>query len=55
MWQLWLTGIIGIWLFFSPWIFNFANNTGAFWNNLIFGLITLILAIWAGTKAKNSP
>jgi site-specific recombinase len=55
MWQLWLTGLIGIWLFVSPWIYNFADNSGALWNNLIFGVIILILAIWVGTKTKGNP
>jgi hypothetical protein len=56
MWQLWLTGLIGIWLIVSPWVFNFASNTEALWNNVIFGIIILILAFWSGslTKGKSS-
>ena len=54
MWQLWLSGLIGIWLFFSPWVYDFADNSGALWNNLIFGVIILILAIWSGKKAKDT-
>ncbi|GGJ02333.1 hypothetical protein GCM10010885_09530 [Alicyclobacillus cellulosilyticus] len=53
MWQLWLTGLIGIWLIISPWVYNFAGNTGALWNSIIFGAIELILAIWAGVQLKN--
>ncbi|WP_083402327.1 SPW repeat protein [Bacillus sp. MUM 116] len=54
MWQLWLTGLIGIWVFFSPWVYKFTDNTGALWNSIIFGVILLILAIWAGNKVKNN-
>jgi len=53
MWQLWLSGIIGIWLIVSPWVYGFANNTGALWNSIIFGVIVLILAIWAGADKKK--
>ncbi|MCY0874794.1 MAG: SPW repeat protein [Firmicutes bacterium] len=53
MWQLWLMGLIGIWVAVSPWVYSFSSNTGALWNSLIFGVITLILAIWSGVAAKN--
>jgi hypothetical protein len=53
MWQLWLSGLIGIWMFFSPWVYNYAGNTGGLWNSIIFGVILLILAIWAGVDYKN--
>lgn len=53
MWQLWLTGLIGIWIAVSPWVYNFSANTGALWNSVIFGVITLILAIWVGASKKN--
>ncbi len=47
MWQLWLTGLIGIWFLFSPWAYNFSSNSGALWNSVIFGAITIVLAVWA--------
>ncbi|EKN69331.1 SPW repeat-containing protein [Neobacillus bataviensis LMG 21833] len=53
MWQLWLSGLIGIWLVCSPWVYDFADNSGAFWNNIIFGIIILILSIWVGNKEKS--
>ncbi|WAH35115.1 SPW repeat protein [Alicyclobacillus dauci] len=53
MWQLWLTGLIGIWLIISPWIYNYASQAGALWNSIIFGVIVLILAIWAAVQFKN--
>jgi hypothetical protein len=53
MWQLWLTGLIGIWLIISPWVYDFSNNAGALWNSIIFGIITLILAIWAGANKDS--
>jgi len=53
MWQIWLIGIIGIWVAVSPWVYHFSTQTGALWNSLIFGVITLILAIWTGVVQKN--
>ncbi|MGC4377302.1 SPW repeat protein [Fictibacillus sp. Mic-4] len=53
MWQTWLSGLIGIWLIISPWIYKFDGNNGALWNNIVFGAIILILAIWSGTTTKN--
>lgn len=46
MWQLWLTGLIGIWVLLSPWVFTFPSSSGAMWNNVIFGAITIVLAVW---------
>lgn len=54
MWQLWLTGLIGIWLIISPWVYGFTSNVGAMWNSVIFGIIVLILAIWSGAAIKNN-
>ncbi|WP_445165002.1 SPW repeat protein [Neobacillus cucumis] len=54
MWQLWLTGLIGIWLIISPWVYGFTINVGAMWNSVIFGIIVLILAIWSGSANKNN-
>lgn len=47
MWQLWLTGLIGIWILISPWIYGVSSHSGVLWNSIIFGAIEIILAIWA--------
>ncbi|MCM3569951.1 SPW repeat protein [Neobacillus mesonae] len=54
MWQLWLTGLIGIWLIVSPWVYSFSSNSGAMWNSIIFGIIVLILAIWSSAANKSN-
>ncbi|ULT55040.1 SPW repeat protein [Neobacillus drentensis] len=54
MWQLWLTGLIGVWLIISPWVYSFTSNAGAMWNSVILGIIVLILAIWSGAAQKNN-
>jgi hypothetical protein len=54
MWQLWLTGLIGVWLIISPWVYGFTSNAGAMWNSVIFGIIVLILAIWSGSANESN-
>ncbi len=53
MWQTWLSGLIGIWLIVSPWVYDVADNTGVLWNSIVFGAIILILAIWSGIDTKS--
>ncbi|GMA52296.1 hypothetical protein GCM10025857_36530 [Alicyclobacillus contaminans] len=54
MWQLWLSGIIGLWVLISPWVYGFSDNTGGLWNSIVFGVILVILAIWAGYSGKQN-
>ncbi|WP_413850842.1 SPW repeat protein [Albidovulum sp.] len=44
-WQDGLMLLLGIWLFFSPWILGFAGIQLAFWNALLFGVILAGLSI----------
>ncbi|MFD1676326.1 SPW repeat protein [Alicyclobacillus fodiniaquatilis] len=53
MWQLWLSGLIGIWFIISPWVYGFGSSTGATLNSIILGAIVLILAVWLLVQKKN--
>jgi hypothetical protein len=45
-WQDWVNLILGVWLFFSPWIYHrAAGNFG--WNDWVLGVIVFIVALWA--------
>lgn len=46
-WQDWVQLILGIWLFFSPWILGFAGSGGAAWNSYIIGVGVVVFAIIA--------
>lgn len=45
-WQDWVNLIAGIWLFITPWLFNYAR-TGYSWDAFLFGFIMIIFSIWA--------
>ena len=45
----WVNALLGIWAFFSPWIFAYTRNTGRFINSLCVGVIVFVLAIVSAT------
>jgi hypothetical protein len=47
----WLNCVIGIYTFFSPWIYGYTGNTGRFVNSV--GVIVFALAITAATKGPR--
>ncbi|MDQ2900121.1 MAG: SPW repeat protein [Acidobacteriota bacterium] len=49
-WISWVNCALGVWIFFSPWIFSYTGNTGRFVNSLVVGAIVFFVAI-AGAKA----
>ncbi|MGH8101046.1 MAG: SPW repeat protein [Chthoniobacterales bacterium] len=48
----WANVILGVWLIISPFVLAFVSTT-AVWNNVILGIITLIVA-WANAAATRS-
>ncbi len=49
----WLNMILGIWAFFSPWIYGYVGNTGRFINSLCVGVIVFVLAIVAAMSSRS--
>lgn len=49
----WCNMILGIWTFFSPWIYGYAGNTGRLINSLCVGVIVFLFAI-ASAKISRS-
>ena len=44
-WQDWVTLVLGVWLFFSPWILGFYSSTpGASWNFFLLGIAFVVFA-----------
>jgi SPW repeat len=41
----WFNMVLGIWTFFSPWIYNYTAHTGRFINSLCVGVIVFVLSI----------
>ena len=50
-WQDWLTLLVGIWLFISPWIFGF-RHTSFVWNPFIMGALVFLFSIWEIVNGK---
>ncbi len=46
VWEEWVDLIIGVWVFFSPWILGFSNVSAALWNMLAAGAVIFVLSIW---------
>lgn len=53
-WVSWINCVLGIWTFFSPWIFGYTGDTGRFVNNLVVGVIVFVLAI-ASARSRVYP
>ena len=50
----WLNALLGIWAFFSPWIYGYVGNTGRFINSLCVGVIVFVLALCSATATLRS-
>lgn len=49
----WMSLILGIWVFISPWLLNFSSNAAALWSNLLTGLVLVIISIYGLTISEN--
>lgn len=45
-WEDWINLILGVWLFFSPWLLNY-TSTAVTWNAYIIGVAFVVFTIWA--------
>ena len=52
-WLSWLNVVLGIWVIASPRILGYTTNNAALWDNVIFGIVVVILAGWTAiTEAR---
>jgi hypothetical protein len=49
----WVNTVLGIWVFFSPWIYGYVGNGGRFINSLCVGVIVFVLSIVSALAARN--
>lgn len=50
----WCNMILGIWVFFSPWIYGYATtNTGRLVNSLCVGVIVFVFSIASATASRR--
>jgi len=50
----WFNACLGVWAFFSPWIFGYTGNTGRMVNSLCVGIIVFVLAIISATSTNRA-
>ncbi|HHJ06386.1 MAG TPA: hypothetical protein ENK24_02685 [Anaerolineae bacterium] len=43
----WVNALFGLWLIVAPFILTYAGVTAAIWNDIIVGIVVLVLAGWA--------
>jgi hypothetical protein len=49
----WCNMILGIWAFFSPWIYGYTGNEGRFLNSLCVGVIVFVCSIASARLASR--
>jgi hypothetical protein len=50
----WVNLVLGIWVFFSPWIYGYVGvNTGRFINSLCVGVIVFVFSLTSGITATR--
>jgi hypothetical protein len=53
IWLSWLNAVLGLWVLVSPWFLRFGTYRTAATNNVIMGIIVIILACWSAIA--NTP
>lgn len=50
-WVSWLNALLGVWVLISPWVLGFSLSNTAMTNNLIVGIIVIILSVWSALSS----
>jgi hypothetical protein len=50
----WCNMVLGIWAFFSPWIYGYTGNEGRFINSLCVGVVVFVLSIVSNRLAARA-
>lgn len=56
----WLNAVLGLWVMLSPWILNFGQYAVPTTNNVIVGILVVLLAMWSALAStppggRDSP
>jgi hypothetical protein len=49
----WITAVVGLWLIASPFVLAFSAEAAAMWNNIIVGVVVIVLAVWAALMVSR--
>lgn len=50
----WFNAILGVYIFISPWIWQYTANTGRFINSLCVGFVVCVLSIYSAKSAAKT-
>jgi hypothetical protein len=45
----WINAVVGVWLILAPFILGYSAIVAALWNDIIVGVVVIVLATWAAT------
>jgi hypothetical protein len=48
----WVNAVLGLWLVIAPFILAYSGVGAAMWNDIIVGIIVLVLGVWAAQALK---
>lgn len=52
-WLSWVNAILGLWVLVSPWILQTAPGQTAITNNVITGIVIIVLAVWSALATNT--
>jgi len=54
IWVSWLNALLGVWVLISPWVVGFNRSNAAMTNNVIVGIIVIILSVWSALASTGT-
>ncbi len=49
----WVNAVLGLWLIIAPFILAYSSVKAAMWNDIIVGIIIVVLGVWAAQSIKE--
>jgi hypothetical protein len=51
-WLSWIIAALGLWMIVSPWIYSNSDVNAILWNDIIVGVIILVLGAWSALASE---
>lgn len=53
-WLSWINVVLGLWLIISPFVFGNSGNTRVLYNEIIVGIVVVVLAAWSALSTRGA-
>lgn len=53
-WEEWVTAVIGVWVFASPWLLGYMDKTGFTTSALVCGVILAAMGLWSAMRSGET-